>query len=179
MARVLLGFCRAISWLQLALLLIMLGVMASLVITRYLFAYSPPWSEELTRFSMIWLVMLGGAVLSLFDDHITLFVFVEKFGPRLRILRNIVVRLIMIVTSAVVAYKGIKFAASMSAVFAWGLQIKMTVPAYSVSVGFGLILLFNVILLIGELAALFGVKLDLVPRQDQVMDGSFKPLDEL
>lgn len=179
MARILLVFCRAVSWVQFGLLILMLAVMASLVLTRYLFAYSPPWSEELTRFAMIWMVMLGGAVLSLFDDHITLFVFVDKFGPRLRLLRDFVVRFIMIAVSAVVMVKGIKFAEGMSSVFAWGLQIKMTIPAYSVAVGFGLVLLFNLILLISEIAALLGVRGRMIPRQDQVMDGSFRPQDEL
>jgi TRAP-type C4-dicarboxylate transport system permease small subunit len=179
MAKALLVFCRAISWVQLLLLLTMLGVMASLVFTRYMFAYSPPWSEELTRFAMIWLVMLGGAVLALFDDHITLFVFVELMGPRVRAIRNILVRLIMIATSGVVAYKGIKFADGMSGVIAWGLNINMTIPTYSVTVGFGLILIFNLILLIDDVAALFGKRAQLVPRQDQVMDGSFRPQDDL
>lgn len=179
MARILLAFCRAVSWLQLALLLIMLGVMASLVFTRYLFSYSPPWSEELTRFAMIWMVMLGGSVLALFDDHITLTVFVDKLGPRLRFLQTLAVRIIMLATSAVVAYKGIKFADGMSGVVAWGLNIKMTVPAYSVSIGFGLILIFNAILLVDELLALFGRQTRLVPRQSDVMDGSFRPQDDL
>lgn len=171
--------CRAVTWVQLALLLTMLCVMASLVFTRYLFSYSPPWSEELTRFAMIWLVMLGGGVLSLFDDHITLFVFVEKMSPGIRVLRNFVVRFIIVATSAVVVVKGVKFADGMGAVFAWGLQVHMSLPAYSVVAGFGLILFFNLILLAGEIAALFGVKTDMIPRQDQVMDGSFKPQDDL
>lgn len=179
MAKVLLALCRAISWVQFALLLTMLGVMASLVFTRYVFSYSPPWSEELTRFAMIWLVMLGGGVLSLFDDHITLFVFVEKFSPKMKILRNFVVRIILITTSAVIVIKGIAFADGMGAVFAWGLQIQMDLPAYSVVAGFGLILFFNLVLLADEIAALFGIKTNMIPRQDQVMDGSFRPQDDL
>ncbi|MCY0093455.1 TRAP transporter small permease [Hoeflea ulvae] len=179
MQKMLLAICRMISWVQLVLLLTMLGVMASLVLTRYVFSYSPPWSEELTRFAMIWLVMLGGAVLSLFDDHITLTVFSDNFSPRFRILRNFAVRIIMIATSAVIVFKGIKFADGMSAVFAWGLQIHMGIPAYSVVVGFGLILLFNLVLLLSETMALFGIKTDLIPRQDQVMDGSFRTQDDL
>ena len=179
MAKVLLALCRVISWVQLVLLLTMLSVMASLVFTRYLFSYSPPWSEELTRFAMIWLVMLGGGVLSLFQDHITLTVFSDNFSPRLKILRNFVVRIILIVTSAVIVFTGIKFANGMGAVFAWGLQIHMALPAYSVVVGFGLSLLFNLVLLAGEIAELFGIKTNMIPRQDQVMDGSFRTQDDL
>ena len=179
MARALLVLCRTLSWVQLGLLLTMLGVMTSLVFTRYMFSYSPPWSEELTRFAMIWMVMLGGAVLSLFDDHITLFVFVETMGPQLRAVRDIIVRIIMIAVSTVVAYTGVKFADGMSGVVAWGLNVKMTVPAYSVSVGFGLILIFNSILLAHNVATLFGKRESPIPRQNQVMDGSFRPQDDL
>ena len=179
MQKVLLALCRVISWVQLALLLTMLGVMASLVFTRYLFSYSPPWSEELTRFAMIWLVMLGGGVLSLFQDHITLTVFSDNFSPRFKVLRNFVVRFILIVTSAIIVWKGIKFANGMGAVFAWGLQIDMALPAYSVVAGFGLSLIFNLVLLVEDIGQLFGLKLDLIPRQDEVMDGSFRTQDDL
>lgn len=179
MPKVLLGLCRAISWVQLALLLTMLGVMASLVFTRYLFSYSPPWSEELTRFAMIWLVMLGGGVLSLFQDHITLTVFSDNFSPRMKILRSFVVRIILIATSAIIVVTGIKFANGMAAVYAWGLQIHMGLPAYSVVAGFALTLVFNLILLAEDIGNLFGIKTNLIPRQDQVMDGSFRTQDDL
>jgi len=54
------------------LMVVMTAVMTLLVVTRNFFDFSFPWSEEITRFMMIWLVFLGAAVLVNRDDHIAL-----------------------------------------------------------------------------------------------------------
>jgi TRAP-type C4-dicarboxylate transport system permease small subunit len=55
-----------------ALIVIMTGVMTMLVFTRNFLDFSYPWSEEITRFMMIWLAFLGAAVLVYRNDHIAL-----------------------------------------------------------------------------------------------------------
>ena len=52
------------------LLSVMTAVIVMLVFTRNFMGFSYPWSEEITRFLMIWLVFLGAAVLVRRDDHI-------------------------------------------------------------------------------------------------------------
>lgn len=42
------------------------------VLTRYVFLYSVPWMEELTRFLMIWMVLLGTAVAVKQKQHIVI-----------------------------------------------------------------------------------------------------------
>ncbi|WP_319410910.1 TRAP transporter small permease [uncultured Cohaesibacter sp.] len=55
-----------------ALIVMMTIVMTMLVFTRNFLDFSFPWSEEITRFMMIWLAFLGAAILVHRDDHIAL-----------------------------------------------------------------------------------------------------------
>lgn len=42
------------------------------VLTRYVFEYSTPWLEELTRFLMIWMVLIGSSLAVKTNKHITI-----------------------------------------------------------------------------------------------------------
>lgn len=42
------------------------------VLTRYIFEYSTPWLEELTRFLMIWMILLGTSLAVKLDKHISI-----------------------------------------------------------------------------------------------------------
>ena len=155
----------------------MTATMVSLVITRYAFSYSPSWSEEVTRYLMVWMVMLGGAVLVLFDDHITLYMFVEKLNARWRLVQTIIVRLIVTSASAVTAWTGWDFAQSMWVVTAPGTQWPMAIPTFAIPVSFALIVAFSILLLFRDLTALFGKQPIPLPRQSDHMYGSFRPAE--
>jgi TRAP-type C4-dicarboxylate transport system permease small subunit len=55
-----------------ATLVVMTAVIVMLVATRNLMSFSFAWSEELTRYLLVWLSMLGAAVLVHRNDHIAL-----------------------------------------------------------------------------------------------------------
>lgn len=178
MPRILKTFCRLITIILFFCMLGMVATMVSLVVTRYLFSYSPSWSEEVTRFLMVWMVMLGGAVLVLFDDHITLYMFVEKLGRRGRLVQAIFVRGIIVAVSAVTAWTGWKFALSMWVVTAPGTQWPMFFPTVAVPVSFTLITLFAMLLIIRDVAHLLGRPPQPLPKQGDFMYGSFRPAEE-
>lgn len=178
MRKMLTPLCRAITVLLVLCLAGMTAIMVSLVLTRYLFSFSPAWSEEATRYLMVWLVMLGGAVLVLFDDHITLHLFHDRIGPRLQRLQGIFVRCIILVVGAITAWTGYGFAFSMWDVVAPGSGIRMTVPIMAIPFSMTLITAFAMILILRDLAALMGRNASALPRQDEFMDGSFRPSEE-
>ena len=60
---------------------IIIAVTCLQVICRYVFNRSLVWSEELVRFLVVWLCMVGSAVSNFDDDHMTINIIVEKF-PR-------------------------------------------------------------------------------------------------
>lgn len=179
MSRVLGVFCRCVTVILFFCMLGMVATMASLVLTRYVFSFSPPWSEEVTRYLMVWMVMLGGAVLVLFDDHITLYLFVEKLGRRAQLLQLILVRVIIASVSAVTAWTGWGFATSMWSVIAPGTQWPMFFPTVAVPVSFTLCTLFAVLLILRDLGSLFGHTPGPLPKQSDHMYGSFRPAEEV
>lgn len=54
-----------------SVMLIISGLVFVQVLTRYVFEYSTPWLAELTRFMMIWMVMIGAAYAVRTRQHIT------------------------------------------------------------------------------------------------------------
>ena len=71
------------------LLLIMSIVTFTQVITRYVFFYSLPWSEELTRYLMIWLTFLGGALAIEKGSHIGVDLLVTIIGEGRRVMQSL------------------------------------------------------------------------------------------
>ena len=54
------------------------------------------WSEELTRFLLVWLSMLGAAVLLRRDDHIRLNLLDDHIGPKGQLWLSLVLRLLVL-----------------------------------------------------------------------------------
>lgn len=178
MYRLLAPLCRIITVVLFISIVGMTVVMVSLVLTRYLLSYSPSWSEEATRYLMVWLVMLGGAVLVLFDDHIALHLFAQKIGPRLRLVQGVFIRSVVLLVGLLAAWTGFGFAFSMNDVIAPGSGLPMTVPILAVPVGMSLIAFFALLLILRDLAILFGMTPPVIPQQSDFMDGSFRPLED-
>lgn len=58
---------------------VVIAVTCVQVVCRYVFNHSLIWSEELVRFLVVWLCMVGSAVSNFDDDHMTINIIVEKF----------------------------------------------------------------------------------------------------
>ena len=172
-------FCVASGFLMFVCLLAMTLVMNSLVVTRYALSYSPSWAEEVTRFLMVWLVMLGAAVLVLFDDHISLNVLTGKLGPRGRLVQSIMVRCVIVAVAVLTAWTGYGYTVSMLTVEAPGIGISLFWPTLAIPFSMTLIAIFALLLLWRDVATLFGVRLSgELPQQSDIMDGSFKPVED-
>ncbi len=81
---------RAIIWLTaIAVVLLMLTMVGSIlagVFFRYVLNAALPWPEELARFAMIWLTMLGAGLVARYGGHIAVTVFIGRlhgWGKRL------------------------------------------------------------------------------------------------
>lgn len=169
------GLCAIVTTLLRLMLLGMLVVMVSLVFTRYLLSYSPGWSEEAVRFMLVWSVMLGAAVLVLFEDHIALHLLSEGLKPRWKLIQRMLCHLAVGMPSALITWKGAEFAEQMQTVTAPGTQWPMTVPTLAIPVGAGMMTLFTVLLVVRDLLKLTGPQDGFVPAQTAHMDTSFKP----
>ena len=69
--------------LKLALAILMTAMVASVVwqvLSRYLFVVPAAWTEELARFLLIWIGMLGAAYAYRHGSHLGIDLLAEKFG---------------------------------------------------------------------------------------------------
>lgn len=77
------------------------------VICRYVFNNSLVWSEELVRFLVVWMCLVGSAVSNFDDDHMTINIIVEKFPRPVQFVVYSIRQLAIIVFCAVSAWSSI------------------------------------------------------------------------
>ena len=91
------------------LLMLMTVVVVVQVFSRYLFSYSFVWAEELVRYLMIWMVMIGAARVQSMGEHIRIDFFPMLAGPRGRRLMDNFFRLCTLTFLSIIFFKGRQF----------------------------------------------------------------------
>jgi TRAP-type C4-dicarboxylate transport system permease small subunit len=100
------------------------------VVTRYLMNEQASWTEELARFLLIWVSLLGGAVAFGTKGHLGVDYFVEKFHPDARKLAAVAAHLtVLFFAGAIFIYGG-------SRVVADALAMEQTTPALGWQMGY-------------------------------------------
>jgi len=117
------------------LLVIMSVVVVMQVFSRYLFNYSFVWAEELVRYLMIWMVMIGAALVQSRNDHIRIDFFPMLAGPRGRRFMETAFRLCTLIFLIILIFKGIKIAYFNRLFESSGLRITMFWPMLAVPLG--------------------------------------------
>lgn len=113
----------------------MTSVVILQVFSRYLFNYSFVWSEELVRYFMIWMVMIGAALVQSKNDHIRVDFFPMLAGPRGRRIMETIFRLCILVFVTILTIKGIKIAYFNRLFESSGLRISMVWPNIALPLG--------------------------------------------
>jgi C4-dicarboxylate transporter DctQ subunit len=105
------------------------------VFSRYLFNYSFVWAEELVRYLMIWMVMIGASLVQSKNDHIRIDFFPLLAGPKGRRIMEIFFRLCTLLFLVIIFYKGIKIAYFNRLFESSGLRISMFWPSLAIPLG--------------------------------------------
>lgn len=88
MATLLSGIQRGIDglvrWIVIVFMLIMSVAVSLQIVFRYVFNAPLGWSEEVARFSFVWVSFFGASALLRVREHINVNVFVDRFPPRVR-----------------------------------------------------------------------------------------------
>lgn len=77
------------------------------VVARYFFGTGVDWSEELSRFIFVWLVVWSVAYISKFGGHIRVKLFFRLLPQRLRLWVFLLGELIWITFNVIVIYEGV------------------------------------------------------------------------
>ncbi|CAB1058643.1 hypothetical protein D1BOALGB6SA_3399 [Olavius sp. associated proteobacterium Delta 1] len=125
------------------LLLLMSVIVVVQVFSRYLFNYSFVWAEELVRYLMIWMVMIGAARVQAMGEHIRIDFFPMLAGARGRRLMDTFFRLCTLTFLIIIFVKGIKIAAFNRLFESSGLRISMLWPTLAIPIGAFLIILYT------------------------------------
>jgi TRAP-type C4-dicarboxylate transport system permease small subunit len=125
------------------LLVVMCVVVMVQVFSRYLFNYSFVWAEELVRYLMIWMVMIGAARVEALREHIRIDFFPLLAGPRGGRLMEVFFRLCALTFLVIIFVKGIKVAAFNRLFESSGLRISMLWPSLAIPAGAFLLILYT------------------------------------
>ncbi|RFU70121.1 TRAP transporter small permease [Peribacillus saganii] len=142
-----------IRYLLAALLMLMSGLIIFQVIIRFSARYIdltlPRWTEEIARYSMVWLVLLGAALAVRYSALIGMEAIAERLSPNAqRVLRGITIVISMVFYVILTVY-GFEMLSHVSAQLSPGAKISMAIPYAALPVG-GILMLMNSIAVLIE-----------------------------
>lgn len=98
-------FDRPVAWATAALLLAEVLVMALQVVSRHLFSSSIPWTEEIARVLLIWLMLFGGVVALRRGEHTRVTALVRLLAPDVRAAVDAGVKAVLVLFLLVLGYQ--------------------------------------------------------------------------
>jgi C4-dicarboxylate transporter DctQ subunit len=105
------------------------------VVLRYVFSFSFVWSEELIRYLMIWMVMIGSALVQDRNEHVRIDFFPMLAGPRVRRVMETIFRLCALVFLLILTIKGVKMVYFNRLFESSGLRISMLWASLAIPLG--------------------------------------------
>ncbi|NDK32489.1 TRAP transporter small permease [Nesterenkonia haasae] len=151
---------RLVHWITTAektiavgLLVVILGITFAQVLARFLFNSPFSWSDELARYSYVWLTFIASAAVMSQRGHITVEVGDAKMPRRVRIGLNIIGMAVVVVASAMLMFGSVEFLEHRASGYSTGLGIPMALFYGVVAAGvvlIGLHALINILLMSSE-----------------------------
>jgi C4-dicarboxylate transporter DctQ subunit len=126
---------RFCSWSMVVLGLAMTFTILIQIFVRFVVYRPVPWSEELARYLMIWMGMLGSVVALRKGRHIGVTFLVEKLPCRIHQFTVRLVRLIIIGFLAIIGWEGLGLAIFNAPQLSAAMEISMTIPYLAIPVG--------------------------------------------
>ncbi|MEW6261620.1 MAG: TRAP transporter small permease [Thermodesulfobacteriota bacterium] len=99
---------RLVEWLVIVAAAIIVGAVTIEVILRYVFGGSLVFTEELTRYVMVWIVFLGSALAIRDNTHIGIDVVVKRLGPKPRAGARLTAHLLTLLFLAALTVEGFR-----------------------------------------------------------------------
>jgi len=119
---------RLLDALMAAALTVMVATISYQVFGRYVLGRAPSWTEELTRFLLVWMTMLGSAASLRHGGHITVTFLVERLNPFWQAVCLVIRDVFLVAAAGIFMYFGTKFAMLNGAQESAALEIPMMLP---------------------------------------------------
>lgn len=130
-------------------LAVMLFSMLYQVFGRYVLDHAPGWSEELARYLMVWLTMLGSASVLRSGGHISVTTLTDRLGPAALASVLAVRDAALVATSGVLAWWGVLFSEMNGVQESAAMEIPMSIPYAALPAGAVLIVLMVLLARLG------------------------------
>jgi TRAP-type C4-dicarboxylate transport system permease small subunit len=114
-----------VRWIVIVLMLVMTVTVSLQIVFRYVFNIPLGWSEEMARFSFVWVSFFGASALMRVREHVNVTVFVDNFPPRLRAVCVLLANLCALVFAYYFVVGGIALTTNEWAQLAPAMQIPM------------------------------------------------------
>jgi len=114
-----------VRWIVIVLMLVMTVTVSLQIVFRYVFNIPLGWSEEMARFSFVWVSFFGASALMRVREHVNVTVFVDNFPPRLRAVCVLVANLCALIFAYYFVVGGIALTTNEWAQLAPAMQIPM------------------------------------------------------
>lgn len=138
-ARLSSGLDRICIILAAALFVLNVGDIIMGVVMRYFFSSSPVWTEELARYSLIWMVMMAAAPALKRSEHMTIEMVVERFPAPARAASRWATHAVFLGITGFMAYIGYFYAMRMEKFTTMGLGISKSIPLMAIPAGMALL----------------------------------------
>jgi C4-dicarboxylate transporter DctQ subunit len=127
-----------------ALFAVMVVALFFQIVMRFIFQNANTWSEELTRYSFVWLSMLGASVATRRSKNMDVDFLVKKMPKGLRIVNTVFTRTLIIAFLLVIIVYGLSLVTITFKQLSPGLRIPMAYMYGAVPAGGILMLLFTI-----------------------------------
>jgi len=104
---------KPLEWIENSIAVISMTTVSLLVfgnvVSRYGFSYTPIWSEELSRFLVVWSIFIGVAIGVRKNQHIGVDAIIRFLPHKLKLASEVLLNLIGVVVIAILVYTSIDF----------------------------------------------------------------------
>jgi len=140
---------RALDFVIGGMLLVMCAVTAWQIFSRYVLKDMSSWSEEVARFLMVWISLLGSAAVLRSGGHVTVTILIDRLSEQVRKIVLIVRDLILLVALLTITQAGWDFAELNAVQASAAMDIPMSWVYASLWIGLGLMALMLILARLG------------------------------
>lgn len=138
-ARLSAAIARTLDLLLAVMLAVLVASLAWQVFGRYVLDRAPAWSEELARFLMVWVTMLGAAAVMRERGHIAVTALADALPSPARRVLGVVSDLVVLWVAWIVGVHGAELADLLSMQSSPAFEVTMAVPYAALPAGAALI----------------------------------------
>lgn len=140
---------RILDWIIGSMMFVMCAVTAWQIFSRYVLKDMSSWSEEVARFLMVWISLLGSAAVLRRGGHVTVSILLDHISDKIKKRVLIIRDLVMLATLITITYYGWQFAQMNAVQLSAAMDIPMSWVYASLWIGMGLCVVILLLIRLG------------------------------